>query len=107
MKKQAIVFCGADEVAGRKYSDNLKSYELSSCVASAFVFNGREMEGQAYIMPDVRGWHKDRIAAAYPDYIQVKSTEPEHAQVFVQRPDSFLRTVTVGRRGRPRMVHTV
>ncbi len=104
MKKQSIVFAGADEIAARDFAFHQRDKDSHVSVASAYEFNGGEVGGQVYIMPDVPRWHKDRIAAAYPDFIQVKETE--RVRQFVRGADAELRTIMVRPRGRPRMAHS-
>lgn len=96
MKQTAIVFCGADEAAGRSFAASIRCGDWITILANAYVFNRKEYQGKAYVMPDVPKWHRDRIAAAYPDStIDVNSPPSDLAGKSV--PDGVL---TVKHRGR-------
>src|ERR1043166_1681222 len=77
MKRLAIVYAGADELAARDFAFHKRNSEWGVSVGSAYSFNGNSGEDMAYVMPDVPNWHRDRIVAAYQETILVAGEEPK------------------------------
>ena len=93
-KALAIIFCGNDTDAAKAFAASLRNGENSVTLADAYSFNRNEEDGHAYIMPDVPGWHRDRIAAAYPISSDVPPTKAN------REPFPAAALMTVKHRGR-------
>ena len=102
MKQTAIIFCGSDAVAARKFAATIGNGDWNTVLASAYEFNRKEQNGKAYVMPDVPRWHKDRIAAAYPDFVDVKPKLEKIEDYVSDRVFDGVRPLSVKHRGRGR-----